>query len=95
MGRNWSGTVTVKQDHKLIRTGPYAVARHPIYAGLGLAILGTAIAIGEVRGLAATVAALIGMALKSRLEEEFMTEQFGAEYVQYKKDVKAMIPFIW
>ena len=43
----------------------------------------------------ATVAALIGMALKSRLEEEFMTEQFGTEYVQYKKDVKAMIPFIW
>jgi len=95
LGRNWSGTVTVKQDHKLIRTGPYAVVRHPIYAGLGLAILGTAIAIGEVRGLAATVAALIGMALKSRLEEEFMTEQFGAEYVQYKKDVKAMIPFVW
>jgi protein-S-isoprenylcysteine O-methyltransferase Ste14 len=95
LGRNWSGTVTVKQDHKLIRTGPYAVVRHPIYAGFGLAILGTAIAIGEVRGLAATVTALIGMALKSRLEEEFMTEQFGAEYVQYKKDVKAMIPFIW
>ena len=71
------------------------MVRHPIYAGLGLAILGTAIAIGELRGLAATVAALIGMALKSRLEEEFMTEQFGAEYVQYKKDVKAMIPFIW
>src|ERR1700675_3215168 len=53
LGRNWSGTVTVKQDHELIRTGPYAMVRHPIYAGTLLAILGTAIAIGEIRGLVA------------------------------------------
>jgi protein-S-isoprenylcysteine O-methyltransferase Ste14 len=95
LGRNWSGTVTVKQDHKLIRSGPYAVVRHPIYTGVALALLGTAIAVGEIRGLAATGVALIGMRLKSRLEEEFMTEQFGAEYEQYRKDVKAMIPFVW
>lgn len=95
LGRNWSGTVTVKQDHKLIRTGPYSVVRHPIYTGFELAILGTAITIGEIRGLAAAVVALIGMKLKSRLEETFMTEQFGAEYVQYRNDVKAMVPFIW
>ena len=95
LGRNWSGTVTVKQDHTLIRTGPYAVVRHPIYAGFLLAILGTTIAIGEIRGLAATVSALIGMKLKAQLEEEFMMEQFGEEYAQYKREVKGIIPFVW
>lgn len=95
LGGNWSGAVTVKENHTLIRSGPYSVVRHPIYAGLELAILGTGIAIGELRGLAAAGAALIGMKLKSLLEERFMTEQFGAEYEQYKKKVKGIIPFVW
>jgi protein-S-isoprenylcysteine O-methyltransferase Ste14 len=95
LGGNWSGTVTIKQDHKLIRTGPYAIVRHPIYTGFEFAILGTAVAIGEVRGLVATGTALIGMRLKARAEEAFMTEQFGAEYAQYKKHVRSMIPFVW
>jgi protein-S-isoprenylcysteine O-methyltransferase len=95
LGRNWSGTVTIKQDHELIRTGPYALVRHPIYTGLELAILGTAIAIGEIRGLVAAGIALIGIRLKFGLEEKFMTDRFGAEYVQYKKNVKTMMPFIW
>src|SRR5579871_699863 len=95
LGRNWSGTVTIKQDHKLIRTGPYAIVRHPIYAGLALAMLGTAIAVGEVGGLVAVGSALIAMILKFRLEEGFMKEQFGVEYERYKKEVKALIPFIW
>src|SRR5437588_2899159 len=34
LGRNWSGTVTVKEDHTLVQTGPYAVVRHPIYSGI-------------------------------------------------------------
>ena len=46
LGRNWSGTVTVKQDHALVRTGPYRIVRHPIYTGLLLALIGTAAAIG-------------------------------------------------
>ena len=50
-GRNWSGMVTVKEDHELIRTGPYAMVRHPIYTGLLFAILGTAVAIGDWHGL--------------------------------------------
>ena len=52
LGRNWSGTVTVKQDHELIRSGPYRLVRHPIYTGLLLAILGTAVALRRVARLA-------------------------------------------
>lgn len=95
LGRNWSGMVTIKKDHELIRTGPYAVVRHPIYAGFLLALLGTMLAIGEIRALLGVVVATIGFRLKSLIEEDFMVQQFGAEYVQYKRRVKALVPLIW
>src|SRR5262249_41207275 len=50
LGGNWSATVTLKQDHELVRRGPYAVVRHPVYSGLLLGMLGTALTLGEVRG---------------------------------------------
>lgn len=95
IGRNWSGSVTIKADHQLARTGPYSIVRHPIYSGFLVAILGTAITIGEIRGLFAFVCAFIGVKLKAGLEEKFMREQFGDEYVQYEREVKALIPFVW
>jgi protein-S-isoprenylcysteine O-methyltransferase Ste14 len=94
LGRNWSGIVTVKQDHELIRSGPYALVRHPIYTGLLLAILGTAIAIGEWRGLIAFVLITAGFVLKLRIEEDFMSETFGEQYARYRAEVPALIPFI-
>ena len=60
LGANWSATVTIKQDHEIIRSGPYALVRHPIYSGFLLGMLGTAIAIGEVRGLLAIGLAFLG-----------------------------------
>lgn len=95
LGTNWSSTVTLKENHQLVRSGPYAIVRHPIYSGLLLAILGTAIAWGEVRGLLALILAIIGWRLKFRVEESFMMGQFGSEYAQYKREVKALIPFVW
>ena len=78
LGGNWSSTVTVKQDHSLIRRGPYAIVRHPIYAGFLLALLGTALVLGQWRGLAGLVLAFLGWRMKSRLEETFLSAQFGA-----------------
>ena len=95
LGQNWSGTVTIKKEHELIRTGPYSIVRHPICAGFSLALLGTAIAIGEIRGLLAFVAAFIGMKLKSAQEENFMKQRFGEEYIQYSCEVKSIVPCIW
>ena len=91
---NWSGSVTIKQDHELVRKGPYAIVRHPIYSGALLAMLGTALVQGELHGLAAVVLAFFGFLTKSRVEEAFMTSQFGPDYVQYQRDVKALIPFV-
>jgi protein-S-isoprenylcysteine O-methyltransferase Ste14 len=94
LGRNWSATVTIKQDHQLIRSGPYSVVRHPIYSGLLLALLGTALDVGELRALAAVGIALLIWLFKSRTEERFMVEQFGEEYEDYRRHTRALVPFI-
>lgn len=95
LGTNWSAQVTIKQQHELVRTGPYAVVRHPIYSGLLLMVLGTAIEIGQVRGFVALVLAFTGWFLKSRTEDAFMEQHFGAEYRQYRQQVKGLIPGIF
>lgn len=94
LGGNWSGTVTIKKDHTLVRRGPYRVVRHPIYTGCLFGFLGTAISFGELRGLAGTAIALLSFWLKSRLEERFLTEQFGSQYEQYRREVRALMPFV-
>jgi protein-S-isoprenylcysteine O-methyltransferase len=94
LGGNGSATVTVKPDHRLIRQGPYTIVRHPIYTGFLLGLLGTALALGELRGIVGLALAFIGWRMKSRLEEAFMAAQFGAEYTEYQREVKALIPFV-
>jgi protein-S-isoprenylcysteine O-methyltransferase len=92
LGGNWSSTVTVKEDHRLIRSGPYRMVRHPIYSGILLAALGTAIGYGMVPCLIGFAIASIHFWTKWRLEERFMEGQFGAQYVEYQREVKALIP---
>jgi protein-S-isoprenylcysteine O-methyltransferase Ste14 len=95
IGRNWGGLITVQQDHQLMQSGPYAIVRHPIYAGFMLATLGTAIILGEVGGLVSVALIVIAWGYKARLEEAFMIEQFGAQYEDYRRNVKGLIPGIW
>lgn len=95
LGGNWSANVTVKESHELIRNGPYRFVRHPIYTGISLAIAGTALAMGEVRGLVALAFAVAAWRVKWPVEERFMTEQFGDRYVEYRRRVKALIPGVW
>ena len=94
IGRNWSGQVTIKSDHELVTTGPYGMVRHPIYTGLLLAFAGTALAVGEVRGLLALAIACAALWRKLKLEERYMREQFGEAYVEYTRRVAAIIPFL-
>jgi protein-S-isoprenylcysteine O-methyltransferase Ste14 len=92
LGGNWSGSVTVKVNHELVRTGPYRFVRHPIYSGIILALLGTTIVRGQVRGFVAILFLLIGFSIKWRIEERFMTNTFGDEYDDYKRDTGAIVP---
>jgi protein-S-isoprenylcysteine O-methyltransferase Ste14 len=95
LGRNWSGRVTVKDDHELITRGPYALARHPIYTGFLIAVAGTALAIGQWRGIVALFVILMALMLKMAQEEKMMLQTFPAEYPLYRRRVKALIPGIF
>ncbi len=94
LGRNWSSSVTIKQDHELIVTGPYALVRHPIYTGLFVAFLGTVLAVGEVRAVLAFVLIAISIGYKLRLEEKWMRARFGAAYADYSSRVAALVPYV-
>jgi protein-S-isoprenylcysteine O-methyltransferase Ste14 len=95
IGRNWGGLITVQKDHQLMRTGPYGIVRHPIYSGFMLATLGTAIILGDVGGLVSVALIAVAWGYKARMEESFMIEHFGAEYEEYRRHVKGLIPGIW
>jgi protein-S-isoprenylcysteine O-methyltransferase Ste14 len=94
LGRNWSRCVTIKQGHELITTGPYAVVRHPIYTGILTGLLGTAIALSQVRGFIAFVLFFLAFWIKLRMEEEWMRSQFGETYATYARQTAALVPYL-
>jgi protein-S-isoprenylcysteine O-methyltransferase Ste14 len=94
LGRNWSMEVTFKQDHELIESGPYALARHPIYTGLIVMALGTAIDYGRAVGFGVLVSLCGGLWWKARQEERIMSRHFPDTYAAYKTRVRAIIPFV-
>ncbi len=95
LGRNWSRSVTIKQDHELITTGPYAVARHPIYTGILAGFVGTVIALGQVRGVIAFVLVFLVIWAKLRMEERWMRSQFGETYAAYAGRTAALVPYLY
>jgi protein-S-isoprenylcysteine O-methyltransferase Ste14 len=94
LGTNWSRAVTVKKDHELITSGPYALVRHPIYTGLLTAIVGCALALGAWRAIVGLVLIFVALWRKLSLEERWMHEQFGETYEAYARRVKALVPFV-
>src|SRR5215472_15611086 len=93
LGGNWSGTVTIKQGNELIRSGPYAYVRHPIYTGLLAALLGTTVASGTVHAAIGLAIIAVALVRKSHIEEGFMREVFPDTYPRYSAEVPALIPF--
>lgn len=95
LGGNWSNFVTVKENHTLIRRGPYRIVRHPIYSGVLLGMLGSALQRGGIRCFIGVLLCVLSFWLKSRLEERFMVQNFGDEYLEYRHQAKALVPFIF
>jgi protein-S-isoprenylcysteine O-methyltransferase Ste14 len=95
LGRNWSGEVMVKESHTLITSGPYRWVRHPIYSGMTLALIGTALATGALYGFAALVLILFGFLVRVRLEEALMRETFPADYDDYARHTARLIPGVF
>ena len=92
LGSNWSGQATVKAGHELVVTGPYALARHPIYTGLLTAAAGTVLAIGEMRCVYGLVLIVLALIIKMSQEERLMMQTFPQAYPAYRQRVKALIP---
>jgi protein-S-isoprenylcysteine O-methyltransferase Ste14 len=92
LGKYWSGRITLKVDHRVIQTGPYAWVRHPIYSGLILALFGTALTLGTISAFAGFVFMVISFVRKLKIEEAWLRSQFGAEYEAYQHRVNALIP---
>jgi protein-S-isoprenylcysteine O-methyltransferase Ste14 len=95
LGRFWSGTITRKEGHRVIDTGPYQLVRHPIYTGLIAAMIATGIALGTASALIGTVLIAFGFWQKARMEEGFLSNELGAEtYDRYRHRVPMLVPFL-
>jgi protein-S-isoprenylcysteine O-methyltransferase Ste14 len=94
LGRNWGMPMTRREEPDLVTTGPYRFVRHPIYTGIILAMIGTALAI-SLFGLilVAVIAALF--AYSASREEQFLAEEFPATFPDYKARTKLLIPFVF
>ena len=93
LGRLWSGTITLKQDHYLVDTGPYRLVRHPIYTGLLASVVMTVAAKGTALALLGGALLMIGFTIKARFEERFLATELGAaRYAAYRARVPMLLP---
>jgi protein-S-isoprenylcysteine O-methyltransferase Ste14 len=92
LGQNWSATVTLKEGHQLIRSGPYGRVRHPIYTGMLFGLAGTALALGEYRGLIALGTAVVCFTAKARKEERYLVGEFGEKFRDHIRQTGMFLP---
>jgi protein-S-isoprenylcysteine O-methyltransferase Ste14 len=94
LGRNWGTPMTEKADPELVTTGPYRWVRNPIYSGLILAMIGTALAVSITWLL---VVAILGgyFVYSAFVEQRFMAAQFPDTYPAYRQSTKMLIPFVF
>jgi protein-S-isoprenylcysteine O-methyltransferase Ste14 len=88
----WSGRITIKENHQLIRGGPYAHLRHPIYAGLILATIGSTLVIDQWRCVLGVCLVLTGYCLTARNEETMLSRQFGDTFDDHRNHTGFLIP---
>ena len=92
LGEYWSARVTLKEGHQLIRSGPYAFVRHPIYSGMLVACVGTALVVGEWRGVLAVALLVMAHSQKAVREERMLTREFGDQYTAYRQSTGFLLP---
>ena len=92
LGANWSGTVTLKNEHELVRKGLYRWIRHPIYTGIALGMFGSAIIRVYLIGLIGAGLILLGFYIKARKEESFLREEFGAGFEEHAQQTGMFLP---
>lgn len=94
LGRLWSSSVSRKADHHIVDSGPYRLVRHPIYTGIILAAVATAIQRGSLEAWLGAAIMTSGWYVKARLEERFLRDELGAQaYDEYARRVPMLVPF--
>jgi protein-S-isoprenylcysteine O-methyltransferase Ste14 len=95
LGRLWSGSVTVKADHRVVDTGPYRLVRHPIYTGIILSAFALAAQSGRPACVLGAALIALGFTIKARFEERLLSAQLGeAAYGAYRARTPMLIPFL-
>jgi protein-S-isoprenylcysteine O-methyltransferase Ste14 len=92
LGQYWSARITIKEDHKLIRTGPYGRFRHPIYSGIDLAAIGSALVIDRWRCMAGVCLIIAAHWTKAKREEGMLTAQFGDDFGEHCRQTGFLLP---
>jgi protein-S-isoprenylcysteine O-methyltransferase Ste14 len=93
LGQNWGMPMSRKENPELVSTGPYALVRHPIYAGILLAMLGSTIG-QSIFWLQPLILFGIYFIYSARREEKLLTEQFPEQYPAYMYKTKMLVPFL-
>ncbi len=93
IGRNWGLPMSMRESHELVTSGPYARVRHPIYSGILLAMLGSALA-QSVMWAAAFLLFLPYFYVSARIEERMLQEVFPQAYPPYRARTRMLIPFL-
>jgi protein-S-isoprenylcysteine O-methyltransferase Ste14 len=94
LARNWSMDVVIRENHELIRHGPYHYVRHPIYTGLILMTTGGMLLWGTTTAVAILVLMPVFLWFKLSAEERLLMAQFPRDYPEYRRKVKALVPFV-
>jgi protein-S-isoprenylcysteine O-methyltransferase Ste14 len=92
LGANWSGTVTLKRDHELIRKGLYRWIRHPIYTGMLVGFAGTELIKGHASGVLGIALLWLSFYIKARREENFLRQEFGEGFEEHARQTGMFLP---
>ncbi|MDQ2952303.1 MAG: isoprenylcysteine carboxylmethyltransferase family protein [Chloroflexota bacterium] len=95
LGRHYDLVLEIHAGHRLVRRGPFAWVRHPVYSGLGLHFIGACLATGNLLLAVGTLLVTFpALYLRARAEEVLLRQQFGADYEQYAKEVGMLVPLL-
>jgi protein-S-isoprenylcysteine O-methyltransferase Ste14 len=92
LGANWSGVVTLKKEHELVRKGLYRWIRHPIYTGILVGFIGTAMIKGDLRGWLGFAIVWLTFYFKARREEKFLRQEFGEGFEEHTRNTGMFLP---
>jgi len=92
LGSNWSSQVAIRENHELIQAGPYRLIRHPIYTGIIIGALGTAILAGQLGAFLGLILITLGFAYKGSQEELHLHATFGDAWLAHRKRTGMFLP---